>query len=293
MTHPTLSDSRSYERRELASIRDHLDASRQNLALQDYLVLIFQVYMFARAWASPPGQAVQLARMATSALLAATVATLFLTRGAWLSPGFRRSITYRLGLFAPMVGSYFALRYCLAALQPRLLDGDLYRIDRALFGDTPAVLLDRFVTPATVEWFAFFYYGYFFLVAAFLIGTMIFDSGRSHYELLLGAAIVVAFGHALYTIVPGIGPHEYCAAMFRHTLVGGAWWERVERAVNAGGAMLDIFPSLHTALPSLFVLHSFRYRRRAPFRQVWLPLSFVVGTSSSRPCSCAGTTAST
>lgn len=261
---------------ERVGLRARLGAPWRNLAFQDWLVLSFQVYMFARVCGVPLGPAVRPARVATSALLIATLATLYLTRGAWMSSGFRRSATYRIGLFVPMVSSYFALRFCLPALQLRLLDARLYRIDCRLFGDTPAVWLDRFVTPATVEWFAFFYYGYFFLVAAFLIGTLVFDSGRSHYELLLSSALVVALGHAFYTLVPGVGPHVYCAAMFRHELIGGTWWDRVERTVRSGGAMLDIFPSLHTALPVLFVLHSFRHRKITPFRQIWLPLGVVV-----------------
>lgn len=275
MTDQLFETPRRYARRDRAWLRGVLEASWRNLAFQDVLVLCFQTYMLARAWDAPPDPNTWPARIATSALFALTLATLCLTRGEWLTPGFRRSAMYRIGLFAPMVCSYFALRYCLAALELRLVDARLYRIDAALFGDTPAVLLDRFVNPASVEWFAFFYYGYFFVVGVYLVGTLIFDSGRRQYELLLSAAIVVALGHASYTVVPGIGPHEYCAAMFGHALRGGAWWARVEQAVRSSGAMLDIFPSLHTALPLLFVLHSFRHRRSAPFRQTWLAMSLV------------------
>jgi nicotinamide riboside transporter PnuC len=50
----------------------------------------------------------------------------------------------------------------------------------------------------------------------------------------------------------------------------------VETAVRSGGAMLDIFPSLHTALPTLFALHSFRHRQRRPYRQSWLLVSAAV-----------------
>jgi hypothetical protein len=179
-------------------------------------------------------------------------------------------------MFMPMVLSYLTLRACLPALQPRLLDAQLLQLDRALFGETPAIALDRFVTPASVEWFAFFYYAYFALIGSHLIGTLIFDRGRRQYELLLGAAVVVAVGHTLYTVVPGAGPHAYCAGMFHHALIGGAWWGRVEEAVSANGAMLDIFPSLHTAVPTLIALHGFRHRQRAPFRQTWRPIAFAV-----------------
>jgi len=271
--HPMERDARQ----EIQSTPDRFHILWNNLAVQDLLVLSFQAYMVARAWAAQPGPDDRTALLATSALLAFTVVMLTIARGSYLPRGFRRSLAYRLGLFVPLVCSYLVLRPCLQALHPQLLDARLYHIDRALFGDTPALLLDRFVTPGRVEWFAFFYYAYFPIVASYEIGTLVFDSGRRQYELLLGSAIVVALGHALYTVVPGLGPHAYCAHSFRHALVGGPWWGRVETAVRAEGAMLDIFPSLHTALPVLFLLHSFRHRRRAPFRQLWAPMIFVVG----------------
>ena len=249
---------------------------RRNLAYQDLLILAFHLYMCSRVYAAPDGPDAHTARIAMAGLLTMTVAVLLATRGELMAAGFWRSLTYRVGLFLPMVSSYFALRWCLAALQVPHLDADLYGIDRLLFGDSPAVLLDAFVTPSRVEWFAFFYYGYFFIIAVYLLGTLIFDSGQRAYELLFGSAVVVAAGHSLYTIVPGIGPHEFCAAMFKHPLVGGIWWHRVESAVQSDGAMLDVFPSLHTALPLLMVLHSFRHRDRAPFKQTWFLLGLVV-----------------
>jgi hypothetical protein len=248
----------------------------RNLALQDFIILCFQTYMCVRAYAAPDSPDAHAARIATSILLTLTVSTLLLTRGGLLQAGFSRSLTYCVGLLVPMLCSYFALKWCLFALQTKHLDPELYQVDRLLFGETPAVILDRFVTPSSVEWFAFFYYGYFFLVASMLLGTLIFDAGRRRYELLLGSVIVVSLGHSLYTIVPGLGPHDYCAAMFKHPLIGGLWWGRVERAVQSGGALLDIFPSLHTALPLFFVLHSFRHRHEAPFKQVLLPVSVAV-----------------
>jgi membrane-associated phospholipid phosphatase len=40
----------------------------------------------------------------------------------------------------------------------------------------------------------------------------------------------------------------------------------VHDTVSAAGAMLDIFPSLHTAYPTLLTLYSLRYRHTLPFR---------------------------
>jgi hypothetical protein len=279
LTAPTdyvLAQDRASASQPRAALLQALSRVVRNVAVQDLIILCYHSYMLARVWLAPASEDAHTGRWMTSGLLVITLVILLLTRGELLLPGFGRSCAYRLGMFVPVVLSYLTLRTCLPALQPRLLDAQLLQIDRVLFGETPAILLDRFVTPATVEWFAFFYYAYFALIGSHLVCTLIFDHGRRQYELLLGAAIVVAVGHASYTLVPGAGPHDHCAGVFRHVLVGGAWWRRVEDAVRANGAMLDIFPSLHTALPTLMVLHGFRNRRSAPFKQIWPVVAFAV-----------------
>ena len=82
-------------------------------------------------------------------------------------------------------------------------------------------------------------------------------------------------GHALYTFVPAYGPYAFLAHDFKHTLDGPLWWKLVRNAVDSvdGGARTDVFPSLHTALPTYLSLFSFLERRRSPFRYTWLPLT--------------------
>jgi membrane-associated phospholipid phosphatase len=58
-------------------------------------------------------------------------------------------------------------------------------------------------------------------------------------------------------------------------LQGGFWWKQVEVTVATAGARLDIFPSLHTAFPAYFTLHTFAHRQTWPFRWLWPILAFV------------------
>lgn len=44
--------------------------------------------------------------------------------------------------------------------------------------------------------------------------------------------------------------------------------------MHAGGALKDIFPSLHTAAPTFFALFSVRHRRLAAFRFTWPVVAF-------------------
>jgi len=81
--------------------------------------------------------------------------------------------------------------------------------------------------------------------------------------MLLGGAVVATVGHLVYTIVPGAGPYAHLA--FQHDLPEVFWWVQVLRVVDNAGALLDIFPSLHTAFPLFFALHAIRHRRAHPF----------------------------
>lgn len=202
--------------------------------------------------------------------------TIVAVRGEILPHGPARALLYRCGMFASLGGSYFVLRPVLHALRLQALDPQLLAIDDRLFGQTPALYLDHFVTPASVEWFAFFYYGFYALIFVFMVGSLVLDNGRRRYELLLGMSLVMSLGHITYTLVPGAGPFTSSSLHFAHALHGGVWWMRVETAVQAAGAHFDIFPSLHTAVSLLIALHVLRYRRDAPFYWVAPATWFVV-----------------
>jgi membrane-associated phospholipid phosphatase len=49
----------------------------------------------------------------------------------------------------------------------------------------------------------------------------------------------------------------------------------VRKAVAAGGAGKDIFPSLHTAGPSFVAIFAFLHRTHRPFCWTWLPLAII------------------
>jgi len=239
-----------------------------NLSILDVIILTFHAAIWLRISLAPAGPLRAQAWWFASGLLALAGATMLLCRGELLPPGTLRGIAYRLLTIACVLLSYFEMRTLLPALQPVLLDGALLAVDEALLGVTPAVWLERFVSPATTQWFSFFYYSYFWLLVLNVIGTAALDrDGRRRHELLLGATVVALTGHLLYTVVPGAGP---CAHLtFSSPLPGVFWWRQVLAVVERAGALLDIFPSLHTALPAFFALHAFRQRQALPFRLIW------------------------
>ncbi len=185
---------------------------------------------------------------------------------------FAVDVLYRVGLFGALIGSFLQLQYILPAASDRVLDAHIYRLDMALFGFEPAEAWQRFVTPRTTEWFAFFYYSYFFLLSVYLVPMALFERRTSVLsELSAGLLFVVCVGHCVYLAVPGRGPYAYLADHFHHDLRGDTWWPLVQQAVASvdGAARKDIFPSLHTACPTFLTLFTFRNRARSPYRYVW------------------------
>ncbi len=252
--------------------RDTAGTVAQNLAYQDLGAIGFHSYMLLRAFNAPDSPDAALARSFALALFTVTACTVLLVRGEILKPGPLRALVYRLGIFVPMVSSYFELRFLLPALQPTLLDERLHTLDIAIFGTTPALWMAQFNVRPVVEWISFFYYSYFYLMATILIPSLLFDRGRRMSELLLGALVVCAGGHIVYTLVPGAGPFR--TIDFPAPIDGGFWWRQVQVTVANAGAQLDIFPSLHTAYPVFYSLHAFAHRREAPFKQTWFIIAF-------------------
>ncbi len=239
-----------------------------DLAPQDWLIFVYFVLLFLAVLFGAGPDRMLAGRIVVEHILV-LVTGLALTRGAILRKGsFANALLYRLTLFSTTLSSYFQLRIILPAAAPRSVDAALYAFDLRVFHYEPALAWDRFVTPVTTEWFAFFYFGYFFILAIHIIPFMLLCRNMS---MLARFAMAIFFtfccGHLLYIVVPGYGPHQFLAGSFAHELPAGRFWGMVQATVADAGAQKDIFPSLHTAVPSTFTLLALRYRKQfAPYR---------------------------
>jgi hypothetical protein len=189
------------------------------------------------------------------------VARSALTRGTWLAPlACRGAVVFALG------ATFAQLDLVLPSITRHNYDAQIFAFDLRVFGVEPALAWDRWVTPATTEWFSFFYFGYFFLIAAHVLTvTLAVREPRLRHEFVLLVTLVFGLGHLSYTLVPGFGPFRELAPAFEHRLDGPVFWRCVTHAVGAGGARTDIFPSLHTAVPTALSLFSLRHRQRKPY----------------------------
>jgi hypothetical protein len=248
----------------------------KNLAAQDFLIAIYFALMLgAVLTAKGPGADESIRTVLID--IGCLAAGLVLTRGGILRQGtLLNGLVYRLTLFLCVFLSYFQLKFILPAVSPHSLDADLLALDLRVFGVEPSIAWDRYVTPHTTEWFAFFYFGYFFLLIAHVVPIMLLGKNRvrvAHFA--LGIFTVVCAGHLLYMAVPGWGPYRQLAGQFQHPLEGGLFWRLVRATVDAGGSQKDIFPSLHTAMPTYFAIYSFIHRRVFPFRFTWPFMAFA------------------
>ncbi len=247
----------------------------RDFAVHDWLVLTYLVVLNVAVLEAPAGaiRAQSLHRVA--GLLAFLVITLVLVRGQVMKHDFAAPLLYRLAIYGTVQISYFFLGEILPLVNSSSLDIGLYHLDLHLFGVEPALALDHWITPVTTEWFAFFYFGYFFLLALHVIPILMFGKReRVLGDFALGMLIVFCLGHLIYMIVPGFGPHQAMADQFQHEFPHGMWLDTVMRTVAEGGAQKDIFPSLHTAAPTFIAMFSFRHRDKVPFRYTWPIVAF-------------------
>jgi hypothetical protein len=247
----------------------------RNFAPQDwYIAAYFAVMTIAVVCGTGPGREHSLSLIAADVTCLAC--GLALTRGEVLKPGaFPSAILYRLTVWLTVFLSYFQLRHILPAVSERAVDRDLLAFDLRVFHVEPSLAWDKFVTPVTTEWFAFFYFGYFFLLSAHVLSIMLAAKSAlrlAHFA--LGIFLMFCTGHLVYMLVPGYGPYWFLASDFQHELTGGPFWRAVQATVSAGGAQKDIFPSLHTACPTYFALFSYRYRRVLPYKYTWMITAF-------------------
>ena len=247
----------------------------RRVAAQDWLLVVYFLVLLAEVLrGSGPRRSAALGGLSVD--LAVFVTVLALVRGGLLGGPFLAGLLYRLTVLGTTLASFFQLQWILPSASGRSLDAELHALDVRLFGVEPSLWFDRYVDPALTEWFSFFYYGYFFLLAIHVIPSMLFlRTPRVLSRFGFGILWLYCVGHVVYTLVPAYGPYAHFG--FAHPLVGDVWWPLVQRTVAAvdGSARTDVFPSLHTAGPVFLALFSFEHRWRAPFRYTWLPIMFI------------------
>jgi len=145
-------------------------------------------------------------------------------------------------------------------IHPDTLDGELRRIDMAIFGVDPTLYLERFITPVLNDYMTISY-APFFLYPAIILGV-VYKKGDiiKFRELALAFEICVIIGFLGYIIVPAVGPRYFMANEYSVSLngyiteIGFKAWNSIESVKR------DCFPSLHTAMSTISLVYFYRFR---------------------------------
>lgn len=249
----------------------------RELAPQDFVVFAYLVVLNTFVFRSQPGAARNFWLASVTGLIVLHVVTMLAIRTRWMTNGFFTPLIYRIVIQGCVQITYFWFAQLLPQINPGSVDHQLYQFDLKYFGVEPAVYLDRFVTPVTTEWFAFFYFSYFLVLALHVLPILFFSRNvRAVMEFSFGTLIVFCIGQTLYMLVPGYGPYKAMPEVFAHTLEPGIWWSATTDLVARSGAQKDIFPSLHTAAPMFIFLFSYHRRAELPYKYTWPIVGFFV-----------------
>ncbi len=155
-------------------IPGRISALLERFAPQDWLVLGYLVCVIIGVLQGVPGATRDAGILKIVGLFLWVAIAVSVVRAEWIRPHWLNALVYRCTLYFPVQLSYFFFRDLLPVINPGSFDTELHSLDLWLFGIEPAVALDRFVTPVTTEWFAFFYFGYFFVLALHVIPILFF-----------------------------------------------------------------------------------------------------------------------
>jgi membrane-associated phospholipid phosphatase len=155
-----------------------------------------------------------------------------------------------------------------AVVWPADRDAMLLRIDRALFGQTPAVPMDAWIRPWLTEVMAIAYFLH--LVLPPIIGLIWYRRDLIVFrQFLLSVLVAGVIGTQGYMLVPAVGPAVAFPSLFHHSLSGSAY-ENITGLLDTARAPRDVFPSLHVAISSLVLYYA--WRRGGALFAVALPL---------------------
>ena len=265
-----------------------------NFASQDWLMIgYFCALLVALAFGKGPNRAPCIVRVSADFGIYFCVLTLVrLPVLRW--GGLVGSVLYRTTVTGTLLASFFQLREILPAVSSRASDARIYAFDMSVFGVEPAAWLDRFVSPATTEWFAFFYFLYFFVLTVHIVPMLFWQHDlRVIARFALGVLLLFTTAHILYMVVPGWGHTGICAGPTAMSCKAGCFGSSFAKRSKPGARRRTSFrrfirPSRRSWPFSAF--GTVGSRRSSIHGRSW-PLS--LRRSSWRRCSCAGTIWST
>ncbi len=134
--------------------------------------------------------------------------------------------------------------------------------DRALFGVSPCVWAERFITRGRTELMSWCYASFFWIAPSVPILLLLARRWQDFRQALLGIVTCFYLGYALYVALPAAPPRLYLAHEFHRQLRGYPMQALSQSALALLPAdSRAAFPSLHAAISLLALIYAWRYLR--------------------------------
>jgi hypothetical protein len=200
--------------------------------------------------------------------LAGTAALVYWERSGWV----------QLARPALIVTVVFTLYSTLGRLglvaMPYDADEPLSRADTWLFGFDPSLSLEKYLTPARVEFFSFVYGAFIPYINVTIVLNCLGRPPLERDQFLTGWVFTYCISFLGYIFVPARGPLAYHAADYSWVLEGGYFYALVVQGVEATGGLQGVFPSLHVGGSLYLCLFELRSNRLRGL--IYLPLVVLI-----------------
>ena len=153
---------------------------------------------------------------------------------------------YTMGVAVPLLGN--------GKVDPLLLG-----CDRALLGETPSLMWEKFLGPWTAD-FAMAGYLFFFYYIVAGPGVYCVRDLRLFRKCIVGLFTMYGLAFMGYTVLPAGGPWRWMT--FDAPLHGPLLLDWVLKPVNDGSNAVDVFPSVHLAASLYLLLFDWQNGRR-------------------------------
>jgi membrane-associated phospholipid phosphatase len=215
-------------------------------------------------------------RLAVTLVLLALLA---LAVQRWPSSGLVQGLRETVPLLACFL-IYTNLHDTIGFVNPHDVHDRLVAMDRALFGVSPTLWAEQFITPARTEVMQFLYLNFFWIAPSTSLVLLLRKRWTEFRAATVGTLTCFFIGYALYVVFPAAPPRLVLVREFTKNLRG---YPVGFSALSAEAfSLLPVdsraaFPSLHTAASLVALVFAWRYVRRWAY--VLLP--FVVGLWAS------------
>ena len=209
-----------------------------------------------------------------AALWGGLAGALIVAQRAWARTRSRESLVATCVLLAVAMNvSFQAMRYAVPAVRMWRADALLLSLDRSWFGETPALILQRYAMPGATELLSAAYMSFVPLLAFNLVRYLFWQKDRLE-PFYRGLFAVYGVGFIGYFLLPAAGPYLAYPELFQAPIDGGFFTQANALLVLSGSNRVDVWPSLHIAVSAFILGFTARYSKRE-FALLLLPVGLL------------------